>query len=89
MEPFIPDALPIKGLDYTRLIGLVGQANAELARYDGLLQGIVNPQILQNKLEFLNRLQRSWFGRFVKPGFFLYLGNPAAKQEQFSHLKTF
>lgn len=50
MEPFIPDALPIKVLDYTRLIGFVGQANAELARYDGLLQGIVNPTILLSPL---------------------------------------
>lgn len=50
MEPFFPDALPIKELDYTRLIGFVGQANAELARYDGLLQGIVNPTILLSPL---------------------------------------
>lgn len=50
MNPFIPDALPIKNLDYARLIAVVGQANAELARYDGLLQGIVNPTILLSPL---------------------------------------
>ncbi|HAJ78969.1 MAG TPA: cell filamentation protein Fic [Fibrobacteres bacterium] len=50
MEPYISDDLPIKDLDYTRLIGFVGQANAELARYDGLLQGIVNPTILLSPL---------------------------------------
>jgi Fic family protein len=50
LKPFIPDALPIKHLDFARLLGLVGQANAELARYDGLLQGIVNPTILLSPL---------------------------------------
>jgi len=29
---------------------LVGDANAELARYDGLLQGITNPQIMFSPL---------------------------------------
>jgi len=43
MNPYVPYKLPLTGLDYGRLIGLVGQANAALARYDGLLQGIVNP----------------------------------------------
>jgi Fic family protein len=50
LEPYIPDSLPIKDLDHGRLLGLVGQANAELARYDGLLQGIVNPTILLSPL---------------------------------------
>jgi Fic family protein len=50
VKPFIPDTLPIKHLDFARLLGLVGQANAELARYDGLLQGIVNPTILLSPL---------------------------------------
>lgn len=46
MMPFIPDSLPLEKLDYKRLFGLVGEANAEFARYDGLLQGIVNPSVL-------------------------------------------
>ncbi len=50
MEPYIPDTLPIDNLDYGRVLGLVGRANAELARYDGLLQGIVNPTILLSPL---------------------------------------
>ena len=45
MNPYIPDSLPIANLDYQLLFGLVGNANAELARYDGLLQGIPNPQL--------------------------------------------
>ena len=51
MEPFVPHPLPPKNLDYGRLIGLVGRANAELARYDGLLQGVVNPAVLSSKIE--------------------------------------
>jgi Fic family protein len=46
MKPYLVHPLPLQNLDYQRLISLVGQANAELARYDGLLQGIVNPVIL-------------------------------------------
>ena len=50
MEPFVPHPLPPTNLDYGRLIGLVGRANAELARYDGLLQGVVNPAVLLSPL---------------------------------------
>ena len=46
MLPYTPDPLPLRGLDHGRLIGLVGRANLELARYDGLLQGLVNPEIM-------------------------------------------
>ena len=50
MRPYKPETLPLKGLDYQRLLPLVGDANAELARYDGLLQGIVNPAIMLSPL---------------------------------------
>lgn len=50
MNPFVPDDLPLNNLDYAGLIGLVGRANAELARYDGLLQAIVNPAVMLSPL---------------------------------------
>ena len=50
MQPYIPKKLPPVNLDYKRLIGLVGEANAALARYDGLLQAVVNPEILLSPL---------------------------------------
>lgn len=50
MKPYVPESLPLQNLDHARLIGLVGQANAELARYDGLLQGIVNPAVMLSPL---------------------------------------
>ncbi len=50
MEPHIPRELPIKDLEFSQLIKFVGDANAEVARYDGLLQGIVNPQVLLSPL---------------------------------------
>ncbi len=50
MEPYLPEPLPITNLDHERLIGLVGQANAALAQYDGLLQGVVNPAIFLSPL---------------------------------------
>jgi len=50
MNPYVPDALPLTDLDYRRLLPLVGQANAALARYDGLLQGIPNPAVMLSPL---------------------------------------
>ncbi len=50
MKPYEPDALPLEGLDYKRLFAVIGDANAELARYDGLLQGIVNPSVMLSPL---------------------------------------
>lgn len=50
MQPYIPDELPLDNLDYRQLLPLVGQANAALARYDGLLQGIPNPAVMLSPL---------------------------------------
>jgi len=50
MTPFVPDQLPLSNLDFARLIGLVGEANAALARYYGMLQSVVNPAILLSPL---------------------------------------
>jgi len=50
MQPYDPDELPINNLDYRLLLPLVGQANAALARYDGLLQGIPNPAVMLSPL---------------------------------------
>ena len=43
MKPYVPQALPLTDLDYARLIRKIGPANAALARYDGLLQSVINP----------------------------------------------
>lgn len=50
MQPYTPQALPLVDLDYRLLLPLVGQANAALARYDGLLQGIPNPAVMLSPL---------------------------------------
>ncbi len=50
MEPYIPDTLPLKKLDYVQIITLVGEANSKLAEYSGLLQGIVNPAVMLSPL---------------------------------------
>ncbi len=46
MESYIPDTLPLENIDWTAHVSYIGKANAALARYDGILQGIVNPHIL-------------------------------------------
>ncbi len=50
MKPYTPNVLPLTDLDFRRLLPLVGQANAALARYDGLLQGIPNPAVMLSPL---------------------------------------
>ncbi len=50
MTPYQPDPLPLENLDYRQLFSLVGEANASLARYDGLLQGIPNPAVMLSPL---------------------------------------
>lgn len=41
-----PEPLPIASLEQSRLITSVGQANFSLARYDGLLHSLVNPEVM-------------------------------------------
>ena len=50
MRPYEPQSLPLKSLDWSRLVHLIGPANAELARYDGVLQAIPNPLVLLSPL---------------------------------------
>ncbi|MCA9047416.1 MAG: Fic family protein [Planctomycetaceae bacterium] len=50
MKPFVPHALPPDNLDFGALIGLVGEASAAVARYDGMLESVVNPAILLSPL---------------------------------------
>ncbi len=50
MKPYVPDALPLKNLDLARLLPKIGPANAALARYDGLLQSVVNPAVMLSPL---------------------------------------
>lgn len=50
MQPYQPSVLPPGGIDIVQLVTLVGEANAALARYDGLLQGMVNPAVMLSPL---------------------------------------
>lgn len=50
MHPYIPESLPLKELHWEKYVSLIGKANAEVARFDGLLQGILNPEVLLSPL---------------------------------------
>lgn len=50
MKPYLPESLPLTNLDHGRLIRLIGPANAALARYDGLLQSVINPSVMLSPL---------------------------------------
>lgn len=46
MKPYQPEALPLKTIEWNQLIDLMGKANRYVARYDGLLQSVINPDVL-------------------------------------------
>ena len=50
MKPYLPESLPIADLDLARLFPRIGPANAALARYDGLLQSVINPAVMLSPL---------------------------------------
>jgi Fic family protein len=50
MKPWIPDDLPLHVLDAATLIGPVGRATDALARYDGLLRGMINADVMLSPL---------------------------------------
>lgn len=50
MKTYEPDKLPLAEIDWTSLVQLIGKANFALARYDGMLRGIINPAVLLSPL---------------------------------------
>lgn len=50
MKPYIPDKLPLENIDWTRHVPAIGKAHAAIGRYDGMLQSIVNPDLLLSPL---------------------------------------
>ena len=50
MKPFIPQPLPIQEVEWEPLIPLLSAANRSLARYDGALFGVPNPEVLLSPL---------------------------------------
>lgn len=50
MQPFIPQKLPIQDVDWESLIPVIARANRSLAFFDGVLQGVSNPELLLSPL---------------------------------------
>lgn len=46
MKPFTPQPLPLVEINWELLIPLIAASNRSLAYYDGILQGVANPQLL-------------------------------------------
>jgi Fic family protein len=49
-EPYFPRQLPLDVIDWGSHVSLIAQANAALARYDGILEVMVNPALLLSHL---------------------------------------
>ena len=50
MQTFKPHILPLQNLDWTKFLHLIGEANGQVARFDGILQSIPNPAVLLSPL---------------------------------------
>lgn len=50
MKTFVPHPLPRDCLDWAQLVPLIARANRAIARYDGIVQGLVNPTVLLSPL---------------------------------------
>jgi len=50
VKPFVPHLLPRECLDWAELVPLIARANRAIARYDGIVQGLVNPSVLLSPL---------------------------------------
>jgi Fic family protein len=50
IKPFIPETLPIRNVHWEALIPLLGPANRALAKFNGVLYGLRNPEILLSPL---------------------------------------
>lgn len=50
MKPWIPDELPLAALEPARLFSAAGRAIDALGRYDGLLRGMVNAEVMLSPL---------------------------------------
>ncbi len=50
MAPQSLDEFPPQNLRLERVVALIGQANASLSRYDGLLESLVNPEVMLSPL---------------------------------------
>ncbi|MFH1509220.1 MAG: Fic/DOC family N-terminal domain-containing protein [bacterium] len=49
-DNYTPKLLPIENLKWESFVHLIGKANAEIARFDGLLQSMPNPAVLLSPL---------------------------------------
>ncbi|MFN3961833.1 MAG: Fic family protein, partial [Fimbriimonadaceae bacterium] len=50
VQPFRPQMLPIANLEWSLLVKVIGEANAAVARFDGLVNGIPNPAVFLSPL---------------------------------------
>jgi Fic family protein len=50
MKPFVPNKLPLEGIDWPALVPLLGPANRALSTFTGVLYGLRNPEVLLSPL---------------------------------------
>ncbi|MDA3917087.1 MAG: Fic family protein [Deltaproteobacteria bacterium] len=49
-KPFVPEKLPLENIDWENLLTSIVRANSAVAKFDGLLENILNPLLFLNPL---------------------------------------
>ena len=49
-KPYVPKEFPPDNINWEALVALIGEANRGIALFEGLLQGMVNPDLLLSPL---------------------------------------
>lgn len=89
MKPFVPYTLPLENINWERIVPKISKANRELARYDGLMASIPNPQellapLISSEAVLSSQIEgtRATFDDLLK-----YEANPNAKEFENSDVK--
>lgn len=90
MKPFVPNTLPLKNIDWERIVPKISKANRELARYDGILVNISNPEellapLISSEAVLSSQIEgtRATFDDLLR-----YEANPNAKEFENSDVKV-
>ncbi len=89
MTPCAAQVLPITTLHWEKYIRQIGRANAELARFDGILQGILNPHVLLSPLTTNEAVLSSKIEgtRATLQEVLVFEANPKANNEKYNDIQ--
>ena len=79
-KPFVPEKLPLENINWENLLANIVKANSAVAKFDGLLESILNPllflnplmiqeAVLSSKIEGIDHRRVGIFSENIRDGF--------------------